>query len=114
KIQNDPRVTRTGVWLRRFSIDELPQLINVIRGDMSLVGPRPHPLDDFELYGVEDRRRLDVQPGLTGLWQVAARRDPALRTKLDRDLQYIENWSLALDAKILLEPVPVVLRGEGD
>ena len=114
KIANDPRITRSGLWLRRFSIDELPQLINVIRGDMSLVGPRPHPLDDVERYGVEDLRRLDVKPGLTGLWQVAARRDPSFETNMHCDLQYIENWSLYLDLKILLETVPVVLRGEGN
>jgi exopolysaccharide biosynthesis polyprenyl glycosylphosphotransferase len=113
KIANDPRITRIGVWLRRFSIDELPQLINVIRGDMSLVGPRPHPLDDVEGYGVEDLRRLDVKPGLTGLWQVAARRDPSFETSMHCDLQYIENWSLYLDVKILLETVFAVLRGEG-
>jgi exopolysaccharide biosynthesis polyprenyl glycosylphosphotransferase len=114
KIANDPRITRTGAWLRSSSIDELPQLINVIRGDMSLVGPRPHPLDDVERYGVEDLRRLDVKPGLTGLWQVAARRDPSFETNMHLDLEYIENWSLALDAKILLQTVPAVLRGEGN
>ena len=114
KIDNDPRITRSGVWLRRFSIDELPQLLNVIRGDMSLVGPRPHPLDDVELYRAEDLRRLDVKPGLTGLWQVAARRDPSFETNMHLDLQYIENWSLALDARILLKTVPAVLRGEGN
>ena len=114
KIANDPRVTRSGRWLRRFSIDELPQLFNVIAGNMSLVGPRPHPLDDVELYRVEDLRRLDVKPGLTGLWQVAARRDPSFETNMHLDLQYIENWSLALDARILLRTIPVVLRGEGN
>jgi len=114
KLDNDPRITHSGGWLRRFSIDELPQLINVIAGDMSLVGPRPHPLDDFELYGVEDLRRLDVKPGLTGLWQVTARRDPSFETNMHLDLQYIENWSLALDARILLKTVTVVLRGEGN
>jgi exopolysaccharide biosynthesis polyprenyl glycosylphosphotransferase len=114
KIENDPRITRVGSWLRRFSIDELPQLMNVIRGDMSLVGPRPHPLDDVERYGAEDLRRLDVKPGLTGLWQVAARRDPSFETNMHCDLQYIENWSLYLDVKILLQTVPAVLRGEGN
>jgi exopolysaccharide biosynthesis polyprenyl glycosylphosphotransferase len=114
KLENDPRITRSGAWLRRFSIDEIPQLINVILGDMSLVGPRPHPLDDFELYRAEDLRRLDVKPGLTGLWQVAARRDPSFETSMHLDMQYIENWSLALDARILCKTVPAVLRGEGD
>jgi exopolysaccharide biosynthesis polyprenyl glycosylphosphotransferase len=114
KIANDPRITRSGRWLRRFSIDELPQLFNVIVGNMSLVGPRPHPLDDVKLYRVEDLRRLDVKPGLTGLWQVAARRDPSFETNMHLDLQYIENWSLALDARILLRTIPAVLRGEGN
>ena len=114
KIENDPRITRCGAWLRKFSVDELPQLINVILGDMSLVGPRPHPLDDFELYRVEDLRRLDVKPGVTGLWQVTARRDPSFETNMTLDLQYIENWSLALDVKILLKTLPVVLRAEGN
>jgi exopolysaccharide biosynthesis polyprenyl glycosylphosphotransferase len=113
KIANDPRITCAGAWLRRYSIDELPQLFNVILGDMSLVGPRPHPLDDFELYSVEDLRRLDVKPGVTGLWQVTARRDPSFDTNMALDLEYIETWSLALDAKILLKTLPVVLRGEG-
>jgi exopolysaccharide biosynthesis polyprenyl glycosylphosphotransferase len=114
KMEKDPRITRSGAWLRRFSVDELPQLVNVILGDMSLVGPRPHPLDDFELYRAEDLRRLDVKPGITGLWQVTARRDPSFETNMALDLEYIERWSLALDAKILLKTLPVVLRAEGD
>jgi exopolysaccharide biosynthesis polyprenyl glycosylphosphotransferase len=114
KIDNDPRITRSGAFLRKSSIDELPQLINVILGDMSLVGPRPHPLDDFELYSVEDLRRLDVKPGVTGLWQIAARRDPSFETNMALDLQYIENWSLSLDLKILLRTLPAILRGEGN
>ena len=113
KMEKDPRITRAGVWLRRFSVDELPQLINVIRGDMSLVGPRPHPLDDVELYRAEDLRRLDVKPGVTGLWQVTARRDPSFETNMALDLEYIERWSLALDFRILLKTLPVVLRAEG-
>jgi exopolysaccharide biosynthesis polyprenyl glycosylphosphotransferase len=114
KMEKDPRITRCGVWLRRFSVDELPQLLNVILGDMSLVGPRPHPLDDFELYEAEDLRRLDVKPGVTGLWQVTARRDPSFETNMALDLEYIERWSLALDARILLKTLPVVLRAEGN
>jgi exopolysaccharide biosynthesis polyprenyl glycosylphosphotransferase len=113
KMQKDPRITQSGFWLRRFSVDELPQFINVIRGDMSLVGPRPHPLDDVELYRAEDLRRLDVKPGVTGLWQVTARRDPSFETNMALDLEYIERWSLALDFKILLKTLPVVLRAEG-
>jgi exopolysaccharide biosynthesis polyprenyl glycosylphosphotransferase len=113
KMEKDPRITQSGFWLRRFSVDELPQFINVIRGDMSLVGPRPHPLDDVELYRAEDLRRLDVKPGVTGLWQVTARRDPSFETNMALDLEYIERWSLALDFKILLKTLPVVLRAEG-
>ncbi len=114
KMENDPRITPSGAWLRKFSIDELPQVFNVIRGDMSLVGPRPHPLDDVELYSAEDLRRLDVKPGITGLWQVTARRDPSFETSMKIDLRYIENWSLALDATILLKTLPVIFRGEGN
>ncbi len=114
KMENDPRITSAGVWLRRFSIDELPQFLNVIRGDMSLVGPRPHPLDDFELYRPQDLRRLEVKPGVTGLWQVTARRDPSFETNMALDLEYIEKWSLGLDARILLKTLPVVLRAEGN
>jgi exopolysaccharide biosynthesis polyprenyl glycosylphosphotransferase len=113
KLANDPRVTRVGRWLRRTSLDELPQLINVLRGEMSLVGPRPHPVDDYELYSIEHLRRLDVSPGLTGLWQVTARQDPSFDTNMALDLEYIENWSLGLDFKIMLKTIPAVLRSEG-
>ena len=113
KLANDPRVTQVGRWLRRSSLDELPQLINVIRGEMSLVGPRPHPLDDYVLYSIEHLRRLDVSPGLTGLWQVTARSDPSFETNMALDLEYIENWSLGLDLKILVKTIPAVLRAEG-
>jgi exopolysaccharide biosynthesis polyprenyl glycosylphosphotransferase len=113
KLENDPRVTRVGRWLRKSSLDELPQLINVILGDMSLVGPRPHPVDDFVLYSIEHLRRLDVSPGLTGLWQVTARSDPSFETNMALDLEYIENWSLGLDLKILIKTIPAVLRAEG-
>ena len=113
KLANDPRITRTGRWLRKTSLDELPQLLNVIRGQMSLVGPRPHPVDDFELYSIEHLRRLDVSPGLTGLWQVSARKDPSFETNMALDLEYIENWSLGLDFRIILKTIPAVLRSEG-
>ena len=112
-MEDDPRVTRCGYWLRKFSIDELPQLVNVLRGEMSLVGPRPHPVDDVEHYTLEHLRRLDVKPGMTGLWQVTARRDPSFDTNMKLDLEYIENWSLGLDAKILAKTIPSVLRAEG-
>lgn len=113
KMANDPRVTRCGYWLRKYSIDELPQLWNVLLGDMSLVGPRPHPVDDYERYTFEHLRRLDVKPGITGLWQVTARRDPSFDTNMKLDLEYIENWSLRLDLKILWNTIPVVAQGEG-
>jgi exopolysaccharide biosynthesis polyprenyl glycosylphosphotransferase len=113
KIENDPRITRSGRFLRKYSLDELPQLWNVLKGDMSLVGPRPHPIDDFERYRLEHLRRLDVKPGITGLWQVTARRDPSFETNLELDLEYIENWSLGLDVKILLKTVREVFRASG-
>ena len=113
KMENDPRITRVGRWLRKYSFDELPQLWNVLRGDMSLVGPRPHPVDDYEHYSVEHLRRLDVSPGLTGLWQVTSRSDPSFETNMALDLEYIENWSLGLDLAILVKTIPAVLRAEG-
>jgi len=113
KMNNDPRITQCGRWLRKFSFDVLPQLWNVLIGDMSLVGPRPHPVDDFERYDLEDLRRLDVKPGMTGLWQVKARHDPSFATNVALDLEYIENWNLLLDVKILLSTVPAILRAEG-
>jgi lipopolysaccharide/colanic/teichoic acid biosynthesis glycosyltransferase len=100
--------------LRKLSLDEIPQLWNVLRGEMSLVGPRPHPVDDFQRYDIEHLRRLDVKPGLTGLWQVTARRDPSFDTNMALDLEYIENWSLWLDLKIALKTFPAVLRAEGN
>jgi exopolysaccharide biosynthesis polyprenyl glycosylphosphotransferase len=113
KMEDDPRLTRCGRWLRKLSLDELPQLWNVLRGEMSLVGPRPHPLDDYERYTVENLRRLDVKPGITGLWQVTARRDPSFETSMALDLEYIENWSLWLDLRILLKTLSEVLRASG-
>jgi exopolysaccharide biosynthesis polyprenyl glycosylphosphotransferase len=113
KLSNDPRVTRVGRILRKYSLDELPQVWNVFRGDMSLVGPRPHPLDDCTKYNLEHLRRLDVTPGLTGLWQVMARRDPSFDRNVALDLEYIENWSLGLDLRILAKTLGVVLAGSG-
>jgi exopolysaccharide biosynthesis polyprenyl glycosylphosphotransferase len=114
KIADDPRITRGGRLLRRYSLDELPQLWNVLKGDMSLVGPRPHPLDDFSAYGIEHLPRLDVVPGMTGLWQITARRDPSFQAGMDLDLEYIHRWSLGMDLRILLKTVAVVLRGSGE
>jgi exopolysaccharide biosynthesis polyprenyl glycosylphosphotransferase len=113
KMVDDPRVTRVGRLLRRYSLDELPQLWNVLRGEMSLVGPRPHPIDDFERYDLEDLQRLEVLPGLTGLWQVTARRDPSFARNMALDREYIGRWTLGLDFRILFKTVAVVLRGEG-
>ena len=113
KIQNDPRITRAGHFLRRYSLDELPQLWNVLRGEMSMVGPRPHPLDDFARYRIQDLKRLQAIPGLTGLWQVMARQDPSFERNLALDREYIEHWSLAGDLRILFKTIPAVLQGSG-
>jgi lipopolysaccharide/colanic/teichoic acid biosynthesis glycosyltransferase len=113
KIARDPRITRSGRWLRKYSLDELPQLWNVFCGDMSLVGPRPHPLDDVAAYQRIDLCRLDVRPGLTGLWQTTARSDPSFRINIRLDREYIERWSLALDLRILLKTFRVVAAGGG-
>ena len=113
KIADDPRVTRLGRFLRKYSLDELPQFWNVLKGDMSLVGPRPHPVDDCARYRPADHRRLEVKPGITGLWQVIARTDPSFETCMKLDLEYMKRWSLSLDCKILVRTVPAVLAGEG-
>jgi exopolysaccharide biosynthesis polyprenyl glycosylphosphotransferase len=114
KITGDPRITRVGRWLRRYSLDELPQLWNVLKGEMSLVGPRPHPLDDFSGYAIEHLSRLDVIPGMTGLWQVTARRNPSFQAGMKLDIEYIQSWSLGMDLRILLKTAAVVLRGSGE
>jgi exopolysaccharide biosynthesis polyprenyl glycosylphosphotransferase len=113
KIEHDPRITRVGHFLRRYSLDELPQLWNVLLGEMSLVGPRPHPLDDYQRYGLQHLRRLDVTPGITGLWQVTARRDPSFYKNMELDLEYIDQWSLWEDLKILVRTLRVVVAGTG-
>ena len=114
KITGDPRVTRVGRILRRYSLDELPQLINVLKGEMSLVGPRPHPLDDVAGYELEHLARLDVTPGITGLWQVTARLDPSFQRGMELDREYIRTWSLGLDLKILMRTVVAVVDGSGE
>jgi exopolysaccharide biosynthesis polyprenyl glycosylphosphotransferase len=114
KIANDPRITWVGRLLRRYSLDELPQLWNVLKGEMSLVGPRPHPLDDFSAYAIEHLPRLDVLPGMTGLWQVTARRNPSFQAGMNLDIEYIHRWSLGMDLRILLKTAAVVLRGGGE
>ena len=113
KVTNDPRLTRMGRWLRRTSIDELPQVWNVLRGEMSLVGPRPPLPREVKDYDVWHRRRLSMKPGITGLWQVAARREPEFDRWVAIDLDYIDRWSLWLDLKIILRTIPAVLAGEG-
>jgi len=113
KILEDPRITRVGRFLRHYSLDELPQLWNVLKGDMSLVGPRPHPVDDYARYELEHLRRLDMTPGITGLWQVTARGDPSFRANMALDVEYIERWSLWLDLKILIKTLSVVMEGNG-
>jgi len=114
KMSGDPRITRFGRWLRRYSLDELPQLWNVLRGEMSLVGPRPHPVDDVAGYDIQHLGRLDVTPGITGLWQVTARRDPSFDRGMELDREYIRTWSLGLDARILLKTLGAVVQGSGE
>jgi exopolysaccharide biosynthesis polyprenyl glycosylphosphotransferase len=114
KIADDPRITPLGRLLRRTSIDELPQLFNVLRGDMSLIGPRPLPLRDVALFTQSaDMRRFSVRPGITGLWQVSGRSRLGFDQWIRLDLHYIDNWSLALDMRILARTIPAVLRGTG-
>ncbi len=113
KMKNDPRITRVGKWLRKFSLDELGQLINVLRGEMSLVGPRPPTPNEVEEYEPWQRKRLEGYAGMTGLWQVSGRSKLDFNDMCLLDIYYLENWSLLLDFKILLKTIPVVLRGEG-
>jgi len=109
----DPRVTSIGKILRRFSIDELPQIINVFTGDMSLVGPRPPLEREVVQYESWQLKRIDVTPGMTGLWQVSGRSDLPFDKMVALDIQYIEHWSLLLDIKILFLTIPAVLTGRG-
>jgi lipopolysaccharide/colanic/teichoic acid biosynthesis glycosyltransferase len=113
KLREDPRVTRLGRRLRRFSLDELPQLVNVLRGDMSIVGPRPEQMELVDRYRPEHRFRLDVKPGMTGPMQINGRGELTFSERLAVELDYVENVSLARDLRILLETVPSTLRGTG-
>lgn len=113
KMRADPRITKVGTVLRRFSLDELPQLINVVRGEMSLVGPRPPLMSEVDQYESDAVRRLRVRPGMTGLWQVSGRSDLSWFDSVRLDLWYVDNWSLALDVQIILRTAKAVLRGRG-
>jgi exopolysaccharide biosynthesis polyprenyl glycosylphosphotransferase len=113
KLKDDPRITRFGGFLRRYSLDELPQLWNVFCGEMSLVGPRPHPVDEVNHYELHHYRRLDMKPGITGLWQITARNSPSFDLNMHLDLTYIENWTLQLDLQILLKTAHVLFSPHG-
>src|SRR5262249_11463666 len=114
KIKNDPRITPIGRFLRRTSLDELPQLFNVLRGDMSLVGPRPLPVRDYEGFNEDwQRRRFSVRPGITCLWQVNGRSKITFEHWMKLDLQYVDEWSIWLDMKILVQTIPAVTKGSG-
>ena len=113
KISNDPRITRLGHFLRKYSLDELPQFFNVLKGEMSIVGPRPPIASEVKEYKLSHLRRLDVTPGITGLWQVQGRQDPSFASYVSLDVTYIDNWSVWLDFKIIMRTVGVVLAGTG-
>lgn len=113
KLLNDPRITRIGKFLRRWSLDELPQLVNVLRGDMSLVGPRQILPSEIRMYGPDGGKLITVRPGITGLWQISGRSKLSYDDRVRLDMQYIENLSFWLDIKILLKTPKAVLRGEG-
>jgi lipopolysaccharide/colanic/teichoic acid biosynthesis glycosyltransferase len=113
KMKDDPRRTRVGRFLRAWSLDELPQLVNVLRGEMSVVGPRPALPEEVEQYEPWHRRRLEVKPGLTGIWQVSGRSDLPFDEMILMDVYYVDNWSPALDVRILLRTVRAVLRRDG-
>lgn len=113
KIKKDPRITGMGAFLRRYSLDELPQILNVLKGDMSLVGPRPFPIDQLEKEDLRQLRRLGIRPGITGLWQIRGRSDVSFDKLLRWDIWYIKNWSFWLDLYILFQTFPVVVRGKG-
>lgn len=113
KLQDDPRITRVGKWLRKFSLDELPQLYNVLVGDMSLVGPRPPVPREVAMYTLADRRRLAVKPGITCLWQISGRANIDFAGQVALDVSYIESQSIWTDLKILVRTIPAVVSGEG-
>jgi lipopolysaccharide/colanic/teichoic acid biosynthesis glycosyltransferase len=113
KLRNDPRRTRVGRWIRRYSLDELPQLLNVLRGEMSLVGPRPNLPEEVEQYQDWHSKRLTVSPGITGLWQVSGRSDLTFDEMVLLDIYYVENWNLTMDLGIMLRSFPAILQARG-
>ena len=114
KMENDPRITKVGKFIRKTSIDELPQFFNIVKGDMSLVGTRPPTEDEFEQYNSHYKRRISMTPGLTGLWQISGRSDIVDFDEVVKlDLEYIDNWTVWLDIKILFMTVGAVLKGRG-
>lgn len=113
KLKCDPRITRVGSFLRKFSLDELPQLFNVLAQDMSVIGPRIIAPDEITKYGQWGQTLLTVMPGLTGLWQVSGRSNTSYDERVNLDMQYIDNWSIFMDIKILLKTIPAVMKGDG-
>jgi lipopolysaccharide/colanic/teichoic acid biosynthesis glycosyltransferase len=113
KIRNDPRITRVGYWLRKYSLDELPQIINVLRGEMSLVGPRPYLFSQLKQLGLYSNEIFSVKPGLTGLWQISGRSEVTTEERVSMDTYYIRNWSIWMDLYILARTVWVVLTRKG-
>ena len=113
KMKNDPRITSIGRFIRKFSIDELPQLINILRGDMTIVGPRPAVPREVAQYKVWQRRRLSVRPGLTCYWQISGRNEIGFDEWMQLDLRYVDNWNLKIDLELILKTFPVVLTGRG-
>ena len=113
KLRNDPRVTRLGAVLRSSSVDELPQIINVLMGDMSIVGPRPVVKDELDMYGDAATHYLRTRPGITGLWQVSGRSDTSYDQRISFDTQYVKNWSMASDVSIIVRTIPAVLSSKG-
>jgi lipopolysaccharide/colanic/teichoic acid biosynthesis glycosyltransferase len=111
KLRDDPRITRVGRFLREYYFDELPQLWNILKGDMSLVGPRPHVQLEVDNYTSEQRKRLSVRPGITGLWQATGKVDSSFSELISLDVEYIDNWSLSLDIRIILRTLSVILKG---
>ena len=113
KMKKDPRVTRVGRFIRKFSIDELPQLLNILFNDMSFVGPRPAKPNEVSIYNPDDRKRMNVKPGLTGVWQVSGRSDLPFKKQVYLDKEYIQSWSIKQDIIILLKTIPAVFTGKG-